>query len=80
MAGMEEIGLVADDKLGGREIGEGETACDVFWEGREGCCLREREVERCFQWSYRSEDDIDEVVHRGKFDVENLAELHTRKH
>jgi hypothetical protein len=48
VAGREEVGLVADDELGGGEIGEAKPGCDVFWEGGEGCCLWEREVERRF--------------------------------
>jgi hypothetical protein len=41
VAGREEIGLVADDKLGGTEIGEREMGSDVLWEGVERCALWE---------------------------------------
>jgi len=57
---------VADDELGRNEVGEGEVGGNVVWERGEECVSWEGEVERCFEWGDGTEDNIDEVVHRGK--------------
>lgn len=64
--GGEEVGLVADDKLGRSEVREGEVVGDVVWERRQGCGSWEREVEGCFEGGDGTEDNIDDGVHRAK--------------